>query len=74
MIYVLADRFEGERNGEAYCWCRYRSPMPWRRASTTAGFMRTCRPTLLIKTGRRTMLDYLVQPLRDSILRARRES
>jgi HlyD family secretion protein len=29
---------------------------------------------VMIKTGERTALDYLVQPLRDSIMRAWRES
>lgn len=74
VVYVSADRFEDERNGEAY----YLARVSVSEAEAARLGERKLHPGMpadvMIKTGERTALDYLVQPLRDSILRAWRES
>ena len=74
VVYVSADRFEDERTGEAY----YLARVSVSEAEAARLGERKLHPGMpadvMIKTGARTALDYLVQPLRDSIMRAWRES
>lgn len=74
VVYVSADRFEDERSGEAY----YLARVSVSEAEAARLGERKLHPGMpadvMIKTGARTALDYLVQPLRDSIMRAWRES
>jgi HlyD family type I secretion membrane fusion protein len=74
VVYVSADRFEDERSGEAY----YLARISVSEAEAARLGERKLHPGMpadvMIKTGERTALDYLVQPLRESIMRAWRES
>ena len=74
VIYVSADRFEDERSGEAFYLARI-SVADEEAARLGDHKLHPGMPAdVMIKTGMRTALDYLVQPLRDSIMRAWRES
>lgn len=74
VVYVSADRFEDERSGEAYYLARV-FVSDEEAARLGQHKLHPGMPAdVMIKTGDRTALDYLVQPLRDSILRAWRES
>ncbi len=75
VAYFSADRFEDERSGEAYYLARISIP---EEEVARLGEERVLRPGMpadvMIKTGERTALDYLVQPLQDSITKAWREN
>ncbi|WP_299391711.1 HlyD family type I secretion periplasmic adaptor subunit [Pelagibius sp.] len=75
VAYFSADRFEDERSGEAYYLARISIP---EEEVARLGEDRMLRPGMpadvMIKTGERTALDYLVQPLKDSITKAWREN
>lgn len=74
VIYVSADRFEDERNGEAFYLARI-SVSEEEAARLGERKLHPGMPAdVMIKTGERTALDYLIQPLRDSVMRAWRES
>ncbi|MEQ9606183.1 MAG: HlyD family type I secretion periplasmic adaptor subunit [Kiloniellaceae bacterium] len=74
VIYVSADRFEDERSGEAFYLARV-LVSDEEVARLGGQKLHPGMPAdVMIKTGVRTALDYLVQPLRDSIMRAWRES
>ena len=75
VAYFSADRFEDERSGEAYYLARISIP---EAEVARLGEGRVLRPGMpadvMIKTGERTALDYLIQPLQDSVARAWREN
>lgn len=75
VAYFSADRFEDDRSGEPYYLARIAISED---EVARLGENRVLRPGMpadvMIKTGERTALDYLVQPLKDSITRAWREN
>ncbi len=74
VVYISADRFEDERSGEAYYLARV-FVSDGEAARLGEHKLSPGMPAdVMIKTGERTALDYLIQPLRDSIMRAWRES
>ncbi|MGD1877677.1 MAG: HlyD family type I secretion periplasmic adaptor subunit [Kiloniellaceae bacterium] len=74
VIYVSADRFEDERSGEAYYLARVFVSDEEAARLGEHKLYPGMPADVMIKTGSRTALDYLIQPLRDSILMAWRES
>ncbi|NIA67454.1 HlyD family type I secretion periplasmic adaptor subunit [Pelagibius litoralis] len=75
VAYFSADRFEDERSGEAYYLARIAIS---EQEAARLGKDQILRPGMpadvMIKTGARTALDYLVQPLTESVTRAWREN
>ncbi|WP_340117785.1 HlyD family type I secretion periplasmic adaptor subunit [Pelagibius sp. 7325] len=74
VIYISADRFEDERSGEAYYLARVVVPDNEAARLGDHKLQPGMPADVMIKTGERTPLDYLVQPLRDSIMKAWRET
>ena len=74
VTYLSADRFEDRRSGEAYYLARISIP---EQEAARLGEDQVLRPGMpadvMIKTGERTALDYLIQPIKDSVMRAWRE-
>ncbi|WP_299619848.1 HlyD family type I secretion periplasmic adaptor subunit [Pelagibius sp.] len=75
VAYFSADRFEDQRSGEAYYLARISIP---EAEVARLGEEQVLRPGMpadvMIKTGERTALDYLIQPIKDSVTRAWREN
>lgn len=75
VAYFSADRFEDERSGEAYYLARISIPEDQVVRLSEDQVLRPGMPAdVMIKTGERTALDYLIQPLQDGISRAWREN
>ena len=74
VVYVSADRFEDERSGEAYYLARVVVSDDEAARLGVHKLQPGMPADVMIKTGERTPLDYLVQPLRDSIMKAWRET
>jgi len=74
VVYVSADRFEDERSGEAFYLARVAVSDDEAARLGERRLQPGMPADVMIKTGARTALDYLVQPLRDSILKAWRET
>lgn len=75
VAYFSADRFEDERSGEAYYLARISIPEAEVARLGEGQILRPGMPAdVMIKTGERTALDYLIQPLQDGVSRAWREN
>jgi HlyD family secretion protein len=73
VVTVSPDRFDDQRTGEAYFLARIEIP-PSELAKLGGLEISAGMPVeALIITGRRTMLSYLISPIRDSFGRAFRE-
>lgn len=71
---VSADSFTDERTGESYFLGRVRIPLNTSELLDGATLHPGMQAEVIILTGERTMIDYLVQPLLDSFNRAFRET
>ncbi len=66
VITISADRFEDNRSGESFYVARIEIPQEEMAALGDAKLTPGMGADTLIVTGRRTMLSYIVQPIRDS--------
>jgi len=74
VTYVAADVFDEPRSGQAFYKARIAVP-PSEAARLGEARLQPGMPAdVAIKTGQRTVLDYLLQPLRDSLFKAWRET
>lgn len=73
VVNVSADRFDDQRTGEGYYVARIEIPQSELKDIGHTSLTPGMPAETLIVTGRRTMLSYLVRPIRDSFGRAFRE-
>ncbi len=70
VIHVSADRFEDQRTGRPYYMARVRIDAEELAALEDLTLAPGMPAEVMIVTGERTALDYLIQPVRDSMRRA----